>query len=63
MNNNNGCMIAILAFMVLIDILLFCWDTTAGLLFLGIIVVSIIFAFIANFGLSVIASFIRDLFK
>lgn len=56
-------MIAILAFMVLIDILLFCWDTTAGLLFLGIIVVSIIFAFIANFGLSVIASFIRDLFK
>lgn len=56
-------MIATLSFMALIDILLFCWDTTAGLVFLGIIAVSIIFALVTNFGLSAIASFIKGLFK
>ena len=48
MEKNSGCMIMSLASMAFIDLVLFLFDVNAGLLFLAIAAVSIIFAFIAN---------------
>lgn len=63
MEKNSGCMIISLASMAFIDLVLFMFDVTAGLLFLAIAAVSIIFAFIANLGISAIVDFIKRLFR
>lgn len=63
MEKNNGCMIISLALMAFIDIVLFMFDVNAGLLFIAIAAVSIIFAFVANLGISVIVDFIKRLFR
>lgn len=63
MEKNNGCMIISLALMAFIDIVLFMFDVNAGLLFIAIAAVSIIFAFVANLVISVIVDFIKRLFR
>ena len=57
MEKNSGCMIMSLASMAFIDLVLFLFDVNAGLLFLAIAAVSIIFAFIANLGISAIVDY------
>lgn len=56
-------MIMSLASMAFIDLVLFLFDVNAGLLFLAIAAVSIIFAFIANLGISAIVDYIKRLFR
>lgn len=63
MEKNRGCMIMSLTLMTFIDIVMFMIDFYAGLLFLAIGAVSILFAFIANLGISAIVDFIKRLFR